>query len=130
MTEDEMVGWHHRFNGHELGRTSGDGDGQGGRVFCSPWGREESDLTWHLNSNNQLFRVRKLPSPLQMEKAHRAGCDPAKESQKVPAELCLGPGLLSPSPLGFPLAAYGQCECKLVRVSCAADNWLEGKHGQ
>ena len=52
-------------------------------MFCSPWGREESDLTWHLNSNNQLFRVRKLPSPLQMEKAHRGGCDPAKEPQKV-----------------------------------------------
>ena len=27
MTEDEMVGWHHRFNGHEFGWTSGVGDG-------------------------------------------------------------------------------------------------------
>ena len=26
-TEDEMVGWHHRFNGHELGQTLGDGEG-------------------------------------------------------------------------------------------------------
>ena len=25
-TEDEMVGWHHRFNGHELGQTLGDGE--------------------------------------------------------------------------------------------------------
>ena len=73
MTEDEMVGWHHRFNGHELGRTLGDGDGQGGLACCSPWGHEESDLTWHLNSNNQLFRVRKLPSPLWMEEGHREG---------------------------------------------------------
>ena len=73
MTEDEMVGWHHRFNGHELGRTLGDGDGQGGLACCSPWGHEESDLTWHLNSNNQLFRVRKLPSPLRMEEGHREG---------------------------------------------------------
>ena len=30
VSEDEMVGWHHQFNGHELGRTLGDGKGQGG----------------------------------------------------------------------------------------------------
>ena len=31
MTEDEMmIGWHHQFSGHELGRTLGDGEGQGG----------------------------------------------------------------------------------------------------
>ena len=29
-SEDEMAGWHHRCNGHELGQTSGDGEGQGG----------------------------------------------------------------------------------------------------
>ena len=29
MTEDEMVGWHHRLNGCEFERTLGDGDGQG-----------------------------------------------------------------------------------------------------
>ena len=29
MTEDEMVRWHHRLNGHELGWTPGVGDGQG-----------------------------------------------------------------------------------------------------
>ena len=28
MTEDEMVGWHHQFNGHELEQTPGDGEGQ------------------------------------------------------------------------------------------------------
>ena len=28
-TEDEMIGWHHRFNGHELGQTPGDGEEQG-----------------------------------------------------------------------------------------------------
>ena len=41
MTEDEMVGWHHRLNGH----TPGVGVGQGGLVCCSPWGRKESDMT-------------------------------------------------------------------------------------
>ena len=29
MTENEMVGWHHRLNGHELGQTLGDSEGQG-----------------------------------------------------------------------------------------------------
>ena len=38
-TEDEMVGWHHRLNGHEFGWTLGVGDGQGGVACCSPWGR-------------------------------------------------------------------------------------------
>ena len=32
-TEDEMVGWHHRLNGHEFGWTPGVGDGQGGLVL-------------------------------------------------------------------------------------------------
>ena len=34
MTEDEMVGWHHRLNGHGFGWTLGVGDGQGGLVCC------------------------------------------------------------------------------------------------
>ena len=37
-SEDEMAGWHHRCNGHELGQTPGDGEKQGGLVCCSPWG--------------------------------------------------------------------------------------------
>ena len=45
MTEDEMVGWIHRLNGHEFGQTLGVGDGQGGLVCCSPWGHKESDTT-------------------------------------------------------------------------------------
>ena len=32
MTEDEMVGWHHRFNGHEFEQTLGDSEGQGSLV--------------------------------------------------------------------------------------------------
>ena len=34
-TEDEMVGWHHRLNGHEFEQTPGDGEGQGSLVCCS-----------------------------------------------------------------------------------------------
>ena len=44
-TEDEMVGWHHRLNGHEFEQAPGVGDGQGGLACCSPWGRKESDTT-------------------------------------------------------------------------------------
>ena len=44
-TEDEMVGWHHLVNGHELGQTPGDGEGQGSLACCSPWGHKESDTT-------------------------------------------------------------------------------------
>ena len=40
-TKDEMVGWHHQFNAHELGQTPGDGEGQGNLVCYSPWGLKE-----------------------------------------------------------------------------------------
>ena len=36
-TEDEMVGWHHRLNGHEFKHALGDGEGQESLVCCSPW---------------------------------------------------------------------------------------------
>ena len=49
MTEDEMVGWHHRLNGHEFGWTPGIGDGQGGLMCCGSRGHKESDRTEHLN---------------------------------------------------------------------------------
>ena len=49
MTEHEMVGWHHRLNGHEFEQTVGDGEGQGSLACCSPWGRKESDTTEQLN---------------------------------------------------------------------------------
>ena len=50
-TEDEMVGWHHRLNGHEFGYTLVVGDGQGGLACCSPWGRRvghdwKTELNW------------------------------------------------------------------------------------
>ena len=45
MTEDEMVGWHHQLDAHEFERAPRVGDGQGGLVYCSPWGCKESDRT-------------------------------------------------------------------------------------
>ena len=49
MTEDEMVGWHHRLNGRGFGWTLVVGDGQGGLACCGSWGRKESDATEQLN---------------------------------------------------------------------------------
>jgi len=45
VTEDEMVGWHHRLTGHELEQTSGDSERQGRLACCSPCGSKESDTT-------------------------------------------------------------------------------------
>ena len=36
-TEDEMIGWHHWLNEHEFEQVSGDSEGQGSLVCCSPW---------------------------------------------------------------------------------------------
>ena len=47
--EDEMVGWHHRLNGHEFEQTLGVGDGQGGLACCTPWGCKELDMTEWMN---------------------------------------------------------------------------------
>ena len=54
MTEDEMVGWHHRLNGHEFEQAPGDGEGQGSLACCSPWGHKGSDTSERLNSNKSL----------------------------------------------------------------------------
>ena len=45
MTEDEMVGCHHRLDGHEFEQALGAGDGQGSPVCFSPGGGKESDMT-------------------------------------------------------------------------------------
>ena len=44
-TEDKMVGWHYRLDGHEFEQALGVGDGQGSLAYCSPWGHKESDRT-------------------------------------------------------------------------------------
>ena len=49
MTEGEMVGWHHRLDGHEFEQALGVGDGQEGLACLSPWGHKESDITEWLN---------------------------------------------------------------------------------
>ena len=49
---EEMVGWHHRLDGHEFEQTPGVDDGQGSLACCSPWGPKESAMTERLNNNN------------------------------------------------------------------------------
>ena len=49
MTEDEMVEWYHRLDGHGFGCTPGVGDGQGGLACCSLWGLKELNTTERLN---------------------------------------------------------------------------------
>ena len=60
-SEDETAGCYHRCNGHELGQTPGDGEGQGGLACCSSWGCKELDMTGHLNNNSSNFTDGYLP---------------------------------------------------------------------
>ena len=45
MTEDEMVGWHHWLNVHELAQTQGDSKRRESLVCCYSWGHKELDTT-------------------------------------------------------------------------------------
>ena len=62
MTEDEMIGWHHRLDEHEFKQTSGDNEGQGSLVCCSSWCHKDLDTTKHLlqrwRSSIQLVKTR------------------------------------------------------------------------
>ena len=55
MTEDEMVGWHHRLDGHEFEQTPGVGDGQGSLACCSPWGHKELDTAEQLIASESFM---------------------------------------------------------------------------
>ena len=61
-TEDEMVGWHHRLNGHGFGWTPGVGDGQGGLVYCNGDAKSRTSLSdWtELNWTQRLFLVHRF----------------------------------------------------------------------
>ena len=59
MTEDEMVGWHHRLYGREFEKASGDGEGQGSLACYSPWGRKELDTSEQMNNSNARWDLKK-----------------------------------------------------------------------
>ena len=55
-TEDEMVGWCHRLDGHEFEQALGVGDRQWSLVCCSPWVCKQSDTTEQLNWTELTWR--------------------------------------------------------------------------
>ena len=55
MTEDEMVAWHHRRDGHEFEQASGVAEGQGSLAPYSLWSCKELDRTELLNNNNCIL---------------------------------------------------------------------------
>ena len=59
MTEDETVGWHHRFNGHEFEQALGDGEGQGSPVCCNS---KVLDTTEQLNNMGFPVMIKTLPA--------------------------------------------------------------------
>ena len=85
-TEDEMVGWHHRLNGHEFEQTLGDSEGQGGLACCDSWGRKESrlsdwtELNWMTGKHSRL-------GVLQSTESKCDGHDLATEQQQQSAIL-------------------------------------------
>ena len=89
-TEEEMVGWHHRFNGRELGQTPKDGGSQGGLACRSLWGHEESDTTWWLNNNNtRTFQPSPCPTFLIFFLTHHWIYSWAKDYfQEITSSIC------------------------------------------
>ena len=81
MTEDEMVGWHHRLDGHEFEQAPGLGDGQGSLVCCGPWGCKELDTNERLNmaaySSTLAWKISWMEEPggLQSMGSLRVGHD-------------------------------------------------------
>ena len=68
-TEDEMVGWHHRLDGHEFEWTPGVGDGQGGLVCYDSWDCKELDTTERLNWTELLTTTRSLSTATKTQRS-------------------------------------------------------------
>ena len=65
ITEDEMVGWHHRLDGHKFEQASWVADEQGSLTCCSPWGHKELDMTEWLNWSELNAQGRSSSSSLR-----------------------------------------------------------------
>ena len=85
MTEDKMVRWHHRLNGHELEQALGDSEGQGSLACCSPWGCKESDTTKRLTTTKSSGAF--LGYPTQV-----LACLVAQSCQTLHPKACSTPG--------------------------------------
>ena len=82
MTEDEMAGWHHWFNGRESGWALGVGDGQGGLACCDSWGCKESDTPEPLNWTELLSLYSRALIPQLLKPMYPRACN---LQQKKPA---------------------------------------------
>ena len=63
MTEDKIIEWHHRLNGHEFEQAPGVGDGQGSLACCRPWvTKSQTNMTEQLT--RKLSTLIPLPFPI------------------------------------------------------------------
>ena len=96
-TENEMVGWHHRLNGHKFEWTPEAGDGQGGLVCCSPWDHKELDTAEQLNWTDSFSSV--WPSVLLSGICIYIICQPEVTSAFLTASLVFAS--VQPHPVNF-----------------------------
>ena len=127
-TEDETVGWHHRFNRHELQQTLGGGEGQGGLVCCSPWDAKSSTqlsdwtamptITFWIVSDGAMAVL----STISKRKAWRNGAQGGRPG--LPVGGSLNPALCLDSAWGQKMRG---CEARSHHF-CPSRSWTEIKH--
>ena len=93
MTKDEIVGWHHRLNGHEFEQTWGDGKGQGSLAYCIPWGHSQTQVSNWTTTKRKLKIIRKEenrePVVHRTQKRKVLHVDCCQEFNKMRTENCL-----------------------------------------
>ena len=67
MTNNEMVGWHHQFNGHESEQAAGVGDGQGSLACCNLWGRKRIRHNWATELNYAFSVGTRTPKEIRID---------------------------------------------------------------
>ena len=85
MTEDEIVGWHHRLD--EFEQAPGVGDGQGSLACCSPWSWKESDTTEWLNNRQEYWSGLSCPPLGDLPNPGIEPGSPTLHAVSLPAEL-------------------------------------------
>ena len=91
-TEEEMVGWHHRLNGHEFEQAPEVGDGQGGLSCCSSWGHKELNTTERLNWTERVWmQVHLMPksSRLSLLRNITVTCDLKQSKEWKGWDVCI-----------------------------------------
>ena len=79
-TKDEIVGWHHWFDGHEFEQASAVGDGQWGLVCCSSWSRKRVGHDWATELN---FILKGIPDPKHWKSRIKGHTDLRSEQKEV-----------------------------------------------